>query len=449
MTEEELLSKADIPNKRSLAWHPFYKGKIEIVPKCPISDFSDFSVWYSPGVAKACEEIAKDTEKSFEYTNRWNTIGVVSDGSRVLGLGNIGPEAGLPVMEGKALLFKYLGGVDAFPLCVNSKEPEDIIQLVKSLQPSFGGINLEDIATPGCFKVLDELRKDKDVHIPVWHDDQQGTATVLLAGVINGLKIVGKKMEEVKFSMIGAGAANMATARLLLHAGVPAENIIMSDSRGILHPNREDRERLEKHDPLKWKMAVETNPEHREGGIAECIRGSDVLISTVIPGPGVITTDMIRTMNDDPIVYSCANPIPEIWPWEAKEGGAKVVGTGRSDFDNQVNNSLVFPAVFRGALDVRAYTITDNMCLAAADEIAKVAEDRGIHEGYVVPTMDDPDLFPREAVRVALQAIKDGNARIKPSRQELYENASRIIMRSRDMTRKLMDSEIIKPAPAV
>lgn len=448
-TREELLKKADLPNKQAMAWHPFYKGKIEIVPKCKIDSFNDFGVWYTPGVAQPCRAIHHDVEQSYEMTNRWNTVAVVSDGSRVLGLGDIGAEAGMPVMEGKALLFKYLGGVDAVPLCLNCHEPEELITAVKWLQPSFGGINLEDISQPKCFKVLDTLRADKDINIPVWHDDQQGTATITVAGVINALKIVGKKMKNILIALNGAGSANIAVARVLVAAGVPIGNIMMTDSTGILHANRSDSEKLERDYPQKWHMATEGNSEQRTGGATECIKGTDVLISLSKSEPGIITQDMIRSMASDSIVYACANPLPEIWPWDAKEAGARIVGTGRSDFSNQVNNSLGFPGIFRGTLDVRAYTITDSMCIAAAYEIAKVAEDKGIHEEYVVPTMADWEVYPREAVAVGMKAMEEGVARIKMSRQELYERAESIIKRAREMTKDLMRLNYIPPAPPV
>jgi malate dehydrogenase (oxaloacetate-decarboxylating) len=290
----------------------------------------------------------------FEHTNKWNFVAVVSDGTRVLGLGDIGPEAGLPVMEGKALLFKYLGGVDAFPICLDTKDPDAIIETVKLLQPTFGGVNLEDISQPKCFRILDTLRKE--CRIPVWHDDQQGTATVTVAGLINAVKIVGKDMATVKVAMLGAGAANICISRMIMIAGVTPENIIMSDSKGIIHKGREELKEKYKE---KWEMAQKTNGENRTGGVPEMIEGADVLIALSTPGPDTVKKEWIQSMNKDAIVFVCANPIPEIWPWEAKEAGARIVATGRSDFPNQVNNSLGFPGIFRGTLDVMAKTITD------------------------------------------------------------------------------------------
>ncbi len=446
LTKEELLAKAKKPAKDAMILHPFYKGKIQIALRASVESFQDFAIWYTPGVAEPCRAIEKNKELVYEYTSKWNTIAIVSDGTRVLGLGDIGPEAGLPVMEGKALLFKYLGGVDAVPLCLDTKDPEAIIETVKLIQPSFGGINLEDISQPKCFHVLDTLRADPDIHIPVWHDDQQGTATIVVAGLINALKIVGKKMNEALFSMVGAGAANIAISRVMVAAGVPKENIIMTDSRGILHPERTE---LKEKYPQKWDMCLHSNKEGRTGGLLEAMKGADICIASSTPGPGVITPEMIKGMADDSVVFACANPIPEIWPWEAKEAGAKIIATGRSDFDNQINNSLGFPAIFRGTLDVRAKTITDEICIAAAYEIAKTAEDNELSEEYIVPTMDEWEVFPREAVAVGLKAIEQGIARIKLSRDELYSRAETMIKHARDMTNMLMKQGFIPKRPAV
>jgi len=444
---EELLAKARKPSEDALRLHPFYRGKIAITPKCPVRDCSDFAIWYTPGVAASCRAIVANPELVFEHTNRANVIAIVSDGSRVLGLGDIGPEAGLPVMEGKALLFKYLGGVDAVPLCLDTKDAAEIIHMVKLIQPSFGGINLEDISQPKCFYILDTLRADPAMQIPVWHDDQQGTATVLLAGLINALKIVGKKMSEVRIAMIGFGAANVATLRLLKASGLDMANLIVVDSRGILHRDRRDVEEKKDLFPDKWRVCLESNAENRRGGIAEALRGMDVCIAFSKPGPGTIKPDWVRNMAKDAIVFPCANPVPEIWPWEAKEAGARIVGTGRSDFPNQLNNSLGFPGIFRGTLDVRAHTITDEMCLAAAAELARCAEDKGIHDEYIVPTMDEWEVFPREAVAVAMKAQEQGVARLEISREELYTQASQTIKTARDQVQLLMREGIIAPVP--
>ena len=356
----------------------------------------------------------------------------------MLGLGDIGPEAGLPVMEGKALLFKYLGGVDAVPICLDTKDPDMIIQAVKWLKPSFGGINLEDIANPKCFYILDVLRREMD--IPVWHDDQQGTAAVTLAGLINALKIVGKKIDKAHITQIGSGAANIATARILVAAGVDPAKMIMVDSKGTLHKGRTE---LQKDFKEKWHFCQITNAEQRKGGIAEAMEGADAVIALAKPSPDVIKKEWIKKMAKDSIVFACANPIPEIYPWEAKEAGAKVVATGRSDFPNQVNNSLCFPAIFRGTLDVMATTITDEMCIESARELARCAEDKGLKEDYLLPTMDEWEVFPRQAVAVALKAIEQKVARIKLSKEQLYQKASDTIRRARMETQVLMEKGII------
>ena len=441
VTVEELLAKAEQPSKDAMRLHPFYRGKVEIIPKCRIRDFNDFAIWYTPGVAAPCKEIYADKEKAYEMTNKWNFVAVVSDGSRVLGLGDIGPEAGLPVMEGKALLYKYLGGVDAFPICVDTKEPEEIIQFVKWLQPTFGGINLEDISHPKCFHILDTLRKEME--IPVWHDDQQGTACVTVAGLLNAVKIVNKKMGDIKVAMIGAGAANIAISRLIITAGVNPENMLVVDSKGILHRDRGDRETLKTKYKEKWHICETTNPKSVKGDIKEAMEGADVVISASKPGPGVIKKEWVQAMAKDSIVFAEANPVPEIWPWEAKEAGARIVATGRSDFPNQVNNSLGFPGIFRGALDIRATKITDEMCIEAAKELAKVAEDNGIHEDYIIPNMDQWEVFPREAVAVGTKGIEQGVARIKAPAEERFKLAEKIIKKTRDEIQFLMKEKFI------
>jgi malate dehydrogenase (oxaloacetate-decarboxylating) len=448
LTKEELLAKAKKPAEDAMRMHPFYRGKIQIVSKCVIRGIDDFSIWYTPGVAAPCRAIQQDEELAYEYTNKGNTVAVVSDGTRVLGLGDIGPVAGMPVMEGKALIFKYLGGVDAVPICLETKDPYRIILAVKLIQPSFGGINLEDISQPKCFRVLDMLRTDPEVKIPVWHDDQQGTATVILAGVINALKVVGKRMEEAKFAVIGTGAANVATLRLLLASGVPFGNIFACDSKGILHPEREDIAQRKIEFVDKWRICQNSNGEGRRGGPDEAMRGSDVCIAASKPGPGTILPEWVKGMADDAILFACANPIPEMWPWEAKEAGARVVGTGRSDFANQINNSLGFPAIFRGVLDVRATTITDEMAIAAASELARFAEEQGLSEDHIVPSMGDWEVFPREAAAVAMKAQEQGVARLSLPHDELLSKARTIIEQAQDMTHFLMEKELIPPIPA-
>ncbi|MBI4258792.1 MAG: NADP-dependent malic enzyme [Thaumarchaeota archaeon] len=441
--EKELLEKAAKPAQVAIKYHKFYHGKIEVVPKAAIQSFNDFAIWYTPGVAEPCKAINKDEELSFEYTNRGNTIAVVTDGTRVLGLGNIGAKAALPVMEGKVLLFKFLGGVDAVPLALGTRKEEDIINACKWLAPTFGGINLEDIEKPKCFRILEELRKTSE--IPVFHDDQQGTAAVVTAGFINALKVVGKKISQVTVAMNGAGAANMAIARLLVTAGLNKKHIIMVDSKGILNPSRTD---VKNEDPYKWDMCLTTNAEGRKGGIAEALKGTDAVIAMSQSGPGVIKKEWVSKMANKSILFACANPVPEIWPWEASEAGATIVATGRSDFPNQINNSLGFPAIFRGTLDVRANTITDTMCIAASIELAKVAEDRGLREDYLIPTMDDWEVYPREATAVGLKAIEEGVASKRLSRQELYDKAYATIKRAREETQSLMKNGFVLPPPS-
>jgi malate dehydrogenase (oxaloacetate-decarboxylating) len=447
LTKEDRLIKAEKPAEDAMRLHPFYVGKVQIAAKCPVRGLDDFAIWYTPGVAAPCRAIHEDEELAYEHTNKGNTVAVVSDGTRVLGLGDIGPTAGLPVMEGKALLFKYLGGVDAVPICLDTKDPYAIIQAVKLIQPSFGGINLEDISQPKCFRVLDMLRTDPEVNIPVWHDDQQGTATVILAGVLNALKVVGKRIEDVQVALIGTGAANIATLRLLLASGVPFGHVIACDSKGILHPERVDiaRRKIEYVD--KWRICQQSNAGERRGGPAEAMRGSDVCIAASRPGPGTIAPEWVEEMAEDAILFACANPVPEIWPWEAKEAGARIVGTGRSDFPNQINNSLGFPGIFRGVLDVRATTITDEMAIAAAEELALCAEEQGLDEIHIVPTMSDWQIFPREAAAVGVRAQEQGIARLDLSREELLEKARNIIWHAQEMTRFMMDRELIAPVP--
>ncbi|MFH0846635.1 MAG: NADP-dependent malic enzyme [Chloroflexota bacterium] len=445
LTPEELIAKANKPSADSMKLHPFYRGKMQTMPRCAIRSFDDFSIWYTPGVAAPCRAIEKDKSKVYDYTLKWNTIAIVTDGTRVLGLGNIGPEAGLPVMEGKALLFKYLGGVDAVPICLDTKDPEAIIQAVKWLKPAFGGINLEDIANPKCFYILDVLRKELD--IPVFHDDQQGTGTVILAALLNAIKVAGKRKESVRLAMIGVGAANVATSRLLFADGFKPGNTMMVDTKGILNRGRADLEAAKEQNPYKWELCLKTNSENRTGGIAEALKGADVCISLAQSGPDVIKPEWVKGMAKDAVVFALANPVPEIWPWLAKEAGARVVATGRSDFPNQVNNSTGFPALFRGALDVRAKTITDEMCVAAAHELAKYAEEKGLSDEYISPTMEDTEALIREAVAVGMKAIEQGVAQIKPSREELKRQAETMIKGAKDAVALLMKAGIIPKAP--
>ncbi len=391
--------------------HRRYKGKIEIIPKVPIRDLQDLSIWYTPGVAGPSKAISEDRDASFDMSWRWNTVAIVSDGSRVLGLGNIGPEAALPVMEGKALLFKYFGGVDAIPLVINAGDPEEIIALVKAVEPSFGGINLEDISSPKCFTILERLRKE--LEIPVWHDDQQGTALIVLAALINAFKLVGKDLRSAKIVLFGLGAANYAVLKFLKMYGVNTGKVIVVERPGIgiLYDSHPRLEEFKDSMPHWYEAALITNSEKITGGPEEALKGADAVIAASKPGPGTIKKEWIKLMSDNAIVFSLANPTPEILPEEAKEAGAKIVATGRSDYPNQVNNSLGFPGVFRGALTVRARKISDGMCMAAAKALASYAEEKGLREDYIIPRMYEVDAVAMEAEAVAEEAIREGIAR--------------------------------------
>jgi malate dehydrogenase (oxaloacetate-decarboxylating) len=441
---DELLAKAQKPAADAMALHPFYRGKVETALKCTVRDFRDFAIWYTPGVAAPCRAIAEDPEKVYDYTNKWNTVAVVSDGTRVLGLGDIGPKAGLPVMEGKALLYKYLGGVDGVAIMLDTKDPDEIIKTVLMLQPSFGGINLEDLSQPKCFRILDTLREKAE--IPIWHDDQQGTATVTLAGLINALKVVGKQIDEVRIAFVGSGAANVACSRLIFGWGGDPAKCFMVDSKGILGKFRKDLEMRKAEFVDKWRLCQITNAEGREGDIPEAMEGVDVVIALSRPGPGTILPEWVARMNKDAILFACANPVPEIWPWEAREAGALVVATGRSDFPNQVNNSLGFPGIFRGALDVRARTITDEMCFAAAEALANQIGDQ-LDEEHILPNMDDWEVFSREAAAVGAKAQQQGVARLQMSYDDLLNHARTIIKRSRDLTQMMMRDGFIAEPP--
>ena len=443
-TMEELLAKASRPAIEAMRLHPFYRGKVQTLPKCVIRGLEDFAIWYTPGVAAPCKAIHADPAAVFEYTNKGNTVAIVTDGTRVLGLGDIGPAAGLPVMEGKALLFKYLGGVDAVPICLDSRDTEEIVRTVKMLEPVFGAINLEDIAQPKCFRILDRLRAE--MTIPVWHDDQQGTATVLLAGLINALKLTGRKIAAVKIAMIGTGAANVANYRLLKVFGANPEQIVACDSRGILHRGRSDIEQRREDYPEKWSMCLETNRDGLVGGISEALAGADVCIAFSSPRADLLHTEWLRRMAGDPIVFACANPTPEVWPWEAKVAGVRIIATGRSDFDNQVNNSLVFPSMFRGVLDVRARTITDDMAVAAATKLAAFAEKRGIDTDNILPKMDEWDVYPNVAAAVGMAAQSCGVAGLSVEYDSLYAAAASTMRTAREATQVLMREGLI-PAP--
>ena len=387
--------------KESLRLHNEWKGKIEVVTRVPVENKDDLSLAYTPGVAQPCLEIQKDIDKSYDLTRRWNMCLVVTDGSAVLGLGNIGPEAGMPVMEGKCVLFKAFGDVDAFPLCIKSNDVDEIVNTIYLISGSFGGVNLEDISAPRCFEIEKKLKEKCD--IPIFHDDQHGTAIITLAGLTNALKVVGKKKEDVRIVMNGAGAAAISIARLLLTAGF--KNITLCDRKGAIYEGR-----AEGMNPVKEEMAKVTNLDKKEGSLADMLVGADVFIG--VSAPGAVTTEMVKTMNEDAIVFACANPTPEIFPDDAKAGGAKVVSTGRSDFPNQINNVLAFPGIFRGAFDVRAKEINDEMKLAAAEALAGLITAEELSEDYIIPKAFDKRVGPAVAKAVADAARKTGVARI-------------------------------------
>ncbi len=386
--------------KESLRLHYEWKGKLEVTPRAAVDSKEALSLAYTPGVAQPCLEIQKDVNKSYELTRRWNTVAVVTDGTAVLGLGDIGPEAGMPVMEGKCVLFKAFGDVDAIPLCVRSKDVDEIVNTIALLAGSFGGVNLEDISAPRCFEIERKLKERCD--IPIFHDDQHGTAVITLAGLINALKVVGKDIKDVKIVTSGAGAAGIAIIKLLMSMGL--QNVIMTDRTGAIYKGREGL------NPIKTEMAEITNKNMEKGTLAEVIKGADVFIG--VSAPGTLTKEMVQTMAKDPIIFACANPIPEIFPDEAKAGGAAVVSTGRSDFPNQVNNVLAFPGIFRGALDVRASDINDEMKVAAAYAIAGLVGEDELCADYILPAAFDSRVKDAVAKAVAEAAVKSGVARI-------------------------------------
>jgi malate dehydrogenase (oxaloacetate-decarboxylating) len=385
--------------KESLKMHYDLKGKIEVTARAAVDSKDALSLAYTPGVATPCLEIQKDISKSYELTRRWNTVAVVTDGTAVLGLGDIGPEAGMPVMEGKCVLFKAFGDVDAIPLCVRSKNVDEIVDTIRLLAGSFGGVNLEDISAPRCFEIEEKLKACCD--IPIFHDDQHGTAVITLAGLINALKVTGKKLEEVKIVTSGAGAAGIAIIRLLMSMGL--KNVIMTDRQGAIYDGRDGL------NPIKQQMAEITNFAKEKGTLAEVIKGADVFIG--VSAPGTLTQDMVRSMAKDPIIFACANPTPEIFPEEAKAAGAAVVSTGRSDYPNQVNNVLCFPGIFRGALDVQASDINDEMKVAAAYAIAGLVSDEELNADYILPAAFDPRVKDAVAQATREAAIRSGVAR--------------------------------------
>jgi len=435
----------DLLGRRAVELSRFYGGKIETVPKVPVRSLHDFALWYSPGVAEVSRAIHRQADLSFELTGRWNTVAIVTDGSRVLGLGDIGPDAALPVMEGKALLFKFLGGVDAVPIPIRVSSPDRFMSTVEAIAPAFGGINLEDIASPKCFGILEELSKRLD--IPVWHDDQLGTAAATVAGLLNALALTGRSVRETRTVLLGAGAANVATARLLISLGHDPHRLSLVDQRGVLHAERDDVDELMVRNPWKYRLALRTDGGGRTGDLAAAVAGADVLVAASTPTPGSVRAEHIRAMARDPVVFALANPDPEIWPDEARAAGAAVVATGRSDFPNQVNNSLVFPAVFRGVLDARARSIPDELVLAAARELARGAERRGVSVHHLLPTMEEPEVFPEIAAAVGDASVRLGIARHRLSHEEFLDRARSLMDRSARLVRTLGRAGLISPLP--
>jgi len=448
-SEQVARAKTLFFKKLSTRAHHFYGGKMQTVPKVGSFGFNWFNVWYTPGVSSVSTGIRDDNDSSYDLTNRGNLVAIVSDSTRVLGDGDVTPPGGLGVMEGKAFLMKYLGGLDAVPLCMDSRndkgepDPDAIIEFVKRLQPSFGAVNLEDISQPNCYRVLDVLRESCD--IPVWHDDAQGTGCVTVAGLINALKVAGKDIDKVKIVFYGAGASNTTIARLTISAGADPENVIMFDSRGGLGRFREDI-KADARFYRKWEICERTNP-RQVRDIEEGVKGADVLIALSKPGPDTVKADWIESMADRAIVFACANPVPEIYPHAARQAGAFIVATGRGDFPNQVNNSVGFPGILKGALMVRARKITDEMAIVAARSLAKSAEKKGISPEYIIPTMNEASVFPHEAADVAMEAVRNGVARLEMSREEVYNRAEADIRESQELLDVMMKEGLIKMPP--
>ncbi|MGA2874566.1 MAG: NADP-dependent malic enzyme [Nitrososphaerales archaeon] len=410
-------------SKLALSYSKYYAGKMQVFPKVPVTSLDDFAIWYTPGVAAVSLAVAKDREQSFQYTNRWNSLCILTDGSRVLGLGDIGPEASMPVMEGKALIYKYLGGVDAIPLPVNAHSSEELVEL--------------------CFEILDRLRER--LTIPVWHDDQQGTAGVILAGLLNSLMLTGKKLSNSRVVMMGAGAANIAAAKLMISAGLRPGNLILVDSKGVLHSEREDMDHIMIQNKWKYELALATNSERVKGGIDEAVKGADALIAASQPGPHTLAPRTLRMMNKDAILFALSNPVPEILPSEAKKAGMKIIATGRSDFPNQVNNSLIFPSVIRGVFDVRSKAIPDDVIVVAAQELARYTEKEGtLTEQHILPTMMDWEIYPLVASAVGEKCVSMGIARLKMTRKQIHNRAQEVIQKSKSMINSVQKSNYIE-----
>jgi len=447
LTQEQLARAETIFFKElSYSAHSYYNGKIMTIPKAGFYGFNWFNVWYTPGVSKVSTSIRDNNDLSFELTNRGNLVAVVSDSTRVLGDGDCTPPGGLGVMEGKAFLMKYLGGVDAVALCINSynkkgeHDPDKIIDFVKMAEPSFGAVNLEDISQPNCYKVLDTLREE--CNIPVWHDDAQGTACVTVAGLLNSLKVTGKDIGKVRIVLFGAGAANTSIARLILQAGADPCRMVMYDSKGGLNKKREDIKSKPEY-YRKWELCEATNPDNI-ADIESGMKDADVLIALSHPGPDVVKPAWIKKMAPKSIVFACSNPVPEIYPFAAKEAGAYIVATGRGDFPNQVNNSIGFPGILKGALMVRARKITDEMAIKAAYSIANFAEKKGISPDNIMPKMDETEVFAEVAADVAMEAIREGVSIDRPERSYVYEKTLYDIKETRETMDFLMDHDFIK-----
>ncbi|MDX9802217.1 MAG: NADP-dependent malic enzyme [Spirochaetia bacterium] len=433
----------------SLKAHKYYGGKMQTLPRAGVFGFNWFNVWYTPGVSAISTAIRDNNLLSYDLSNRGNYVAVVSDSTRVLGDGDCTPPGGLGVMEGKSFLMKYLGGIDATAICMDSRnkkgehDPDKIIDFVKMIQPSFGAINLEDISQPNCYKVLDTLREECD--IPVWHDDAQGTASVTLAGLINALKLADKDIKDVRIVMLGAGAANATIARIIIEAGGDPEKMAIFDTKGALNKTREDI-KSDKRFYRKWELCISSDQKNYSG-IEEAAKGADVLIALSKPGPDTVKPEWISSMAPKSIVFACANPVPEIYPYAAKKAGAFIVATGRGDFPNQVNNSVGFPGILKGALLVRAKKISDGMAIAAAKALAGFAEKRGINPDNIIATMEEPGVFPYEAAEVAMQAVKEGLARIEMTHDEVFKKAEEDIKYSRSITDLMIKNNYIKTPP--
>jgi malate dehydrogenase (oxaloacetate-decarboxylating) len=448
--EQKAQAKTLFLKNLSIEAHKLYGGKMQTVPRCGIYGLNWFNVWYTPGVSRISTTIRDDNDASFALSNRGNLVAVISDSTRVLGDGDCTPPGGLGVMEGKAMIMKYLGGVDAAALCVDSRgpdgknNPDKLIEFVKMVQHSFGAVNLEDISQPNCFRVLDELRETCD--IPVWHDDAQGTACVTLAGLINALKLSGKNIGDARIVLLGAGASNTTIARLILTDGGDPDRMAVFDTKGGLHAGREDI-RNDKRNYRKWELCEKTNP-GRITAVEEAMKGADALIALSTPGPNTVKREWIRSMAPGAIVFVCANPVPEIWPYAAKEEGAYIVATGRGDFPNQVNNSVCFPGILKGALLVRARKITDGMAIRCAHSIAGFSENRGISTDNIIATMEESEVFAREAADVAMQAIKEGVARVTLSWDEVYKRTKADIAAVHALVEDMKKLGHIKEPPA-